>query len=140
MDTKQIVEELIIKHDSNNPFVIADNLGIPVIYRNMKNVLGFFNMYKRIKIIHLNNNLSEKLETFVCAHELCHAIKHYDRNTPFLKRHTLFSTDKIEQQANTFAVELLMPDSLLRESECSIYRMAEVLGIPEKLADLKRKD
>ncbi|WP_425057663.1 hypothetical protein SCACP_21830 [Sporomusa carbonis] len=75
---------------------------------------------------------------FVCGHELGHAIKHSDMNTPFLKRHTLFSTDKIERQANTFAVELLLPDEILREySDCSLYNIAKNVGIPDKLIDLK---
>ncbi|WP_425057660.1 hypothetical protein SCACP_21800 [Sporomusa carbonis] len=61
MDTKKIVEDLIGKHKTNNPFIIADNLGIIVLYRNMRNTLGFFSKYKRFKFIHLNNNVPEKL-------------------------------------------------------------------------------
>ncbi|SDF77507.1 ImmA/IrrE family metallo-endopeptidase [Sporomusa acidovorans] len=138
MDIKEFAEGMMIKHKTNNPFFIADELGIIIVYRRMKNVLGFFNMYKRIKIIHLNNRLSEKLETFVCAHELYHAIEHYDLNTPFLKRSTLYSTDKIERQANIFAVELLLNDELLREyPECSLYNIAKCLEIPGKLVELK---
>ncbi|MFB8734598.1 hypothetical protein ACEQPO_13950 [Bacillus sp. SL00103] len=32
---------------------------------------------------------------------------HSDSNTPFLKRHTFFSTEKIELEANFFAMHLL---------------------------------
>lgn len=139
MDTKRITEELIKAHKTNNPFDIADKLGIIVLYSFMKNTLGFFSTYKRSKFIHLNNSIPEKLQTFVCAHELGHAIMHPDVNTPFLKRHTLLSTDKIERQANSFAVELLMPDSYLSENcDFGIYALANSLGIPKKLVDLKR--
>ncbi len=138
MDTKQIVKKLMERHQTNNPFIIADNLEIIILNHPMKNTLGFFSKYKRSKFIHLSNNLPDKLQTFVCAHELGHAILHPNVNTPFLKRHTLFSTSKIEHQANTFAVELLMPDDLLQEcSEISLFNIAESLGIPSKLADLK---
>ncbi|BBB91015.1 MAG TPA: ImmA/IrrE family metallo-endopeptidase [Methylomusa anaerophila] len=138
MDIKKDVEHLIGSHNTNNPFIIANNLNIILIYSDMKNTLGFFNKYKRSKFIHLNNKIPDNLKNFVCAHELGHAIRHADMNTPFLKSHTLFSTDKIEREANTFAVELLMPDSLVKKSECSIYLLAMALGIPGKLADLKK--
>lgn len=139
MDTKKLVEGLIKKCGTNNPFKIAKTLNIEIIYSDMHNTLGFFSKYKRFKFIHLNQNTPKKLQTFVCCHELGHAIRHPDVNTPFLKQHTLYSTDRIERQANTFAVELLLPDQLLREySECGLYNIADMVGIPPKLINLKR--
>ena len=138
MDTKRIVEGLIRKYGTNDPFIIADNLGIIILHRNLRNTLGFFSHYKRFRFIHLNNNVPEKLQTFVCAHELGHAIQHPRVNTPFLKTYTLYSTSRIEREANTFAVELLLPDSLLADYQgCSIYNIAKSVGIPEKLVDYK---
>lgn len=61
-----------------------------------------------------NENVPEHLQAFVCAHELGHALLHRNINTPFLSKNTLFSIDKIERQANTFAVELLLPDNILK--------------------------
>ncbi len=140
MDEKKIVEELIAKHETNNPFVITDNLGITLLYRSMRNTLGFFSKYKRFRFIHLNDNLPEHLKAFVCAHELAHAVMHADINTPFLKSCTLFSTDKIEREANIFAVELLLPDRLLQDyADCSMFHIAKAVGIPEKLVQLKHK-
>ena len=139
MDTKRTAENLIRRFNTNNPFVIAGNLDIIIIHSDMKNTLGFFNTYKRSKFIHLNNAMPENLATFVCAHELGHAICHHDINTPFLKRHTLFSTDRIEREANAFAIELLIPDSLLQEhASCGLYNLAASLGIPVKLVELKQ--
>jgi Predicted Zn peptidase len=138
MDTKKIATNLIGRIGTNNPFHIAEHLGITIIYTDLGNTLGFFSKYKRSKFIHLNNKLSEQLENFVCAHELGHAILHPDMNTPFLKKRTLLSTDKIERQANSFAIELLMPDSFLEESGYNIYCLAASLGIPEKLVQLKK--
>jgi len=138
MKIKRIFEDLIVKHNTNNPFTIADNLGILILYPDMRNTLGFYSKYKRIKTIPLNQSTPEKLQSFVCAHELCHAIKHEDANTPFLKKHTLFSTDKIEREANTFAVELLLPDSLIPEyGECSLFNIAKCVGVPNNLIELK---
>lgn len=138
MDIKAIVEKLIHEHGTNDPFAIADNLNIIILRPDMHNVLGFFSKYNRSKFIHLNNNIPESLKRFVCAHELGHAVLHPDANTPFLKRCTLLSTSRIERQANTFAVECLMTDNLLREySYCGMYNLADSLGIPIELADLK---
>lgn len=79
-----------------------------------------------------------------CAHELGHAILHPDENTAFLKKNTLFSTDKIEVEANTFAVELLLPDELFLEQDnysCfTIYDAINEKGVPVVLLSLKRID
>lgn len=138
MATKNIVEKLIVKHASNNPFIIAEKLNVIILYSNMRNTLGFFSKYNRSKFIHLNCNLSDNLKNFVCAHELGHSILHPDVNTPFLKKHTLFSMDKIEREANKFAVELLLPDKLLQEyGEYSLFNIAKIVGVPDKLTTLK---
>lgn len=138
MDTKQFAERLIKKHSSNNPFIIAGNLGIIILYQDLKNTLGFFNKYKRFKFIHINQNAPEKLQNFICAHELGHAVLHSNINTPFLKRHTLFSTDRVEREANSFAVELILPDKFIHEhAECGFYNIAKYAGIPDNLIILK---
>lgn len=54
MDIKKDVEQLIRSNNNNDPFVIAENLNIILIYSDMNNTLGFFNKYKRSKFIHLN--------------------------------------------------------------------------------------
>lgn len=92
----------------------------------------------RLKVIHINCDLPEALQRYTCAHELGHAVLHKGVPTPFLKRHTLFSVEKIERQANTFAVELLMPDNLLKEYEgYPIKDIAYMAGIPEGMEMLK---
>lgn len=104
MDIKRTVEKLMRKYNTNDPFKLAEKLNIIVKYDDLGNTWGYFITYKRIKIIHINNNLEEWLQRYTCAHELGHSILHKGVPTPFLKKHTLFSIDKIERQANTFAV------------------------------------
>ncbi|QBK24967.1 ImmA/IrrE family metallo-endopeptidase [Ureibacillus thermophilus] len=83
-------------------------------------------------------NAKDKI-SFVCAHELGHAVLHHDANTPFLKRKTLFSTERIEIEANKFAVELLMPDDFMREySHLTIYEIAMMANVPREVVHLKR--
>lgn len=134
MNIKRIAEKLMRKYDTNNPFKLADELGIIVKYDDLGNTWGYFITYKRIKIIHINKNIEEWLQRYTCAHELGHSILHKGVPTPFLKKHTLFSIEKIERQANTFAVELLMPDEIISKYDgYTIHNIADIIGIPNGL-------
>ena len=122
MDIKGIVKRLKKNHNTCDPFRICEDLDIVV----------------RMKSIHLNTSIPDDMLPFVCAHELGHSILRPNVNTPFLRKHTLFSIDKIERQANTFAVELLLPDDLLDEcSDINFAAIAKSNGIPDGLELLK---
>lgn len=139
MDIKRTVEKLMREYNTNDPFKLAEKLNIIVKYDDLGNTWGYFITYKRIKIIHINNNLEEWLQHYTCAHELGHSILHKGVPTPFLKKHTLFSIDKIERQANTFAVELLMPDKVIDQYEgYTVHNIADIVGIPNGLEVLKK--
>ncbi|MDE1421475.1 MULTISPECIES: ImmA/IrrE family metallo-endopeptidase [Bacillus] len=101
--TKKI-KSITKKFETNNPFKIAKELGIEVVYEDLGKALGYYSRHFRVKVIHINQNANEHNKEFICAHELGHAIFHPDANTPFLKRKTLFSTDQIELEANFFAI------------------------------------
>lgn len=138
MNIKDIVLGLVKRHKTNDPFRIAAERNIHIVYESLGSTMGYFSRDFRIGFIHINQNLSSDEQRFVCGHELGHGVMHPDINTPFLKRHTLFSTSKIEREANTFAVELLLPDDVLREfNDCSIYSIAANRGIPPELVNLK---
>jgi Zn-dependent peptidase ImmA (M78 family) len=139
MDVKKIATKLAAKYKTNDPFTIADLRGINVLDCPMKSTFGYYSKYRRVQNIILNSNIPEELRSFVCAHELGHAICHPDLNTQWLKENTLFSVNKIERQASTFAIELLVPDEILLESaDCSIYTIAKKIGIPKELVYLKK--
>lgn len=136
---KKIATKLIKKFHTNCPFHLARVMGVVILFERLGNTLGYFNQYKRIKIIHINQDLSEAEQLFTCAHELGHSILHPAVNTPFLKRNTLFSISKIEKEANEFAVELLMPDALLcDQQDISIHQTAAACGVPSELIYLKK--
>ena len=133
LDIKGTVNKLIKNNNTNNPFLICEALDIVVKYENLGSILGYCDT-------HFNSNALEEIHRFICAHELGHAILHPKINTPFLRNNTLFSVDKIERQANTFAVELLLPDKLLQEHEdINFYSLAKCHGIPDGLETLKLK-
>lgn len=134
---KGTVTQLIVHHGTNCPFEIASQRNITVLYDTLGEMLGYFSTYKRMKMIHINKQISKQEQKFTCAHELGHSILHPGVSTPFLQRNTFQSVDKIERQANQFSVELLIPDELLLEG-MSIYEAAAMCGVPQEVAHLKK--
>ncbi|MGG4088959.1 ImmA/IrrE family metallo-endopeptidase [Bacillus licheniformis] len=133
------IKSITKKFETNNPFKIAKELGIEVVYEDLGKALGYYSRHFRVKVIHINQNANEQSKEFICAHELGHAICHPDANTPFLKKQTLFSTDRIELEANFFAINLLFASL----NDCITMREAiEQYGIPEKfiLSNLNPKN
>ena len=117
---------------------MSSELDILIVYENLGSILGYFDAHFRMKTIHINENAPEELKGFICAHELGHAILHAKVNTPFLSAYTLYSIGKIERQANTFAVELLLHDSYIKDNPgCSIYDLANSRGVPVQFIKLK---
>lgn len=140
MDIRKKVNFLKKKYDTDDPFVIADHLGITVIFENLGTLNGYYNKQLRMKQIHINENLPHHMQKFTCAHELGHSQLHPDSNTNFLKNCTGLSIDRMETQANKFAVELLIPDALLKEySGYTTGQLARLLGYHEKLIELRLK-
>lgn len=138
MNIREIVSKLVEKYNTRNPFELADYQNIEIVYSELKSVLGYYTKYRRVQSIILSNELPEHLERHVCAHELGHAICHPDINVQWLCESTFYSKGKFERQANTFAVELLLPDTLLREyPDQTIYQIARSVGVPEEFVDLR---
>jgi Zn-dependent peptidase ImmA (M78 family) len=126
------VKDLFEKYNTNDPFVLAENLNIIINQYDLGETFGFFQHCYRKKIINVNINLDEAWKKFVVAHELGHALLHPDINTPFLKRNTLLSIEKIEREANYFACYLLLlntePGSFIEKK----YYLA-FYGIPPEM-------
>lgn len=131
MDNIRSALRLINKLQTNCPFEVAGLLGIIIVYESLGNILGYYSKHFRIKVIHINENVDELKQRFVCAHELGHAIMHPNSNTPFMKKNTLFATEKIEKEANKFAVNLLFNPSLNNES-ITLQEAVDDYGIPAK--------
>jgi len=139
MRKEKIAAEILIKQfHTNCPFQIAREMGVNIQFERLGNTLGYFSTYKRIKTIHINHDISQLDQQFTCAHELGHVIYHPALNTPFLRKTTLFSISKIEREANQFAVELLLPDTLLYDyQDISLSQIAAMHGVPLELLCMK---
>lgn len=140
---KKQIRLLTTEYKTNCPFQIAQGKGILVQYANLGETLGFYFQSNRIQIININYRLQQHEQKFVCAHELGHAVLHPKSNTPFLRRNTLLSVDRLEVEANRFAVELLMPDEVLYEHKddmTTVQELAAIYGVPGEVAYLKKLD
>ena len=138
MYIKNTVDKLIENFETNDPFELADYMGIIIIKEPLGSINGYYNKFVRQKFIHLNSNLDERLQLFVCAHELGHAVMHPDANTPFLKNKTFYSVNKLERQANIFAATLLIDDDIFnRYAGESLDYIAMVKKIPLELLKLR---
>ena len=139
---KKTVLKLVKTYKTNNPFELAAFKNISVIPWDLHDdIKGFYRYVRRNKFIFYNENIHEGEKNFVCAHELGHAVLHPKENTPFMRVNTLFSIDKIEVEANTFAVELLMPDNeLIEYNHLPMHDIAGIYGVPRDVAYLKKCD
>jgi len=131
MSIKKRIGQLVKKYNTNDPIILAEKLGIKVEYELLGTILGYYSKSHRIKVIHINESISLEKQIFTCSHELGHAVLHPDVNTPFLKANTLFNTDKIEQEANEFAIELMLSKDVA--SPITLDDAIEVYGIPRQL-------
>lgn len=138
MKIKKLVDQITHQHGTRDPFRLAQSMNVIVQHLPLGSTLGFTVTYKRIPVIVINDTITDGLASFVCAHELGHILLHKNINTPWLKRHTFYSIDKYEREANTFAVELLLSDEHIEDfQQINFSNLATAMGIPSHLADLK---
>ena len=130
MDIRDIVESLVHKYHTRDPYELADALKIKIFRHELGKIRGYYLKKFRIKQIFLNCNLDKLEEKVVLSHELGHAVRHPNMNTLFLREHTYMSMSKYEQEANKFAAELLIPDEIIleklaahRSAACTAYRV-----------------
>lgn len=139
MDPKTLANRLARQYGTRDPFRLAAELGISVFHAHLGSTWGYSVTSCRIPCVCLSDNLDEKFLSFTLAHEIGHFLLHRRLSFPFLAYHTFFGTDHFEREANTFAVELLLPDEILREyPDCPVSNLARLQGIPEKFAETVR--
>ena len=144
-DIKGVINKLVKKYGTRNPFTLADELGIIVQFADIKSLCGFYTPLKRQRVILLNSQLrndeNEKYLNAVMAHELGHAILHRDSQCYFYSDRTFFLKSKPEVEANTFAAELLISDEDIFEHQSyTTAQLSRVTGYEERLVELRMKN
>ena len=138
MDILRLVDSLVRKYNTRNPFEIIKNLNAIVVFCPLKGVKGFYQYFQRNNIIYIDNDLSESEQKVVCAHELGHMFLHKKCNAIFMDTRTHFVTNKYENEANTFAAELLIPNSIILENPgMTKNQIARLTGYDEKIMKYK---
>lgn len=141
-DIKKIVAYYIRLCGTNDPWKIAQMLGIHIAILPMGNVLGNYRYLKRIRWIFINEYIldNDALSRVVMAHELGHALRHCKENCCFMAHHTLLLTSRVEREANEFAAHLLISDDMLAEyAECTKEQFCKCTGYPEEIIELRLK-
>lgn len=141
MTEQQLAKQLIKKYATSNPFELAQNLSIIILYEDLGSINGYYNTAYRQKFIHINSELPEHKQRFTAAHELGHALLHPQSNTPFLRENTYFSVNRLEIAANRFAVHLLISDEDLAEyAHYTIDQLTSLFGFPRNLIELRLQE
>ena len=104
---REIVDKLIKKYKTANPFELCDKMNINVSYRQLGRLRGFYRYSRKNHFIDINIELDALNRIVACAHELGHSMIHPDMNRIFLNS-TMFVTSKYECEANRFAAYLLL--------------------------------
>lgn len=107
MGIENKVLSLVRKFGTSNPYKIAKELDINLLESNLGEVKGYYTKIRRIKFIFINESLSQDEKLFTMAHELGHAVLHYNTSTPHLLSMKYRYTSKIESEADEFATILM---------------------------------
>lgn len=140
MKIKKTVDKLVKTCNSRDVYDICSHLDIEIIKHDLNNIKGYYTSLEGQKAIILNNSLPYQEEEIVIAHELGHINLHSSSNICFLTNYTYSNTNKLENQANKFAIELLVEDSdlaELKEMNFNLEQMARYLEVPLELLEFK---
>lgn len=138
MTTKKLASRLALRHSTRNPISIARALGITVMLVPLAGLRGMYRTIHRCPTIFINEQLDERQQLLVCAHEVGHLLLHKGLNRVFLDRHTYQVPGKYEKEAHRFSVDLLYSDEDLQE--CLGWPVAQVaawMGVPFELAEYR---
>ena len=133
---------LVKTYETNNPFKIAQYLGIDLKYKQLQHLKGFYTDILRNRYIVINNNIDEISARIVCAHELGHDRFHRGLGINMFQDEMCVSlkTSTPEIQANYFAAELIIPDEKFLDLVAEDYTYAQIactLGVHTELAMIK---
>lgn len=141
MNIKRLVNSLVRKYNTRNPFEIVSNLNVIIVFYPLHGVRGFYQYFQRNSIIYIDESLSEHEQRLVCAHELGHMLLHKQANAIFMDSRTQLNTTKYELEADRFAMNLLISDCDIEEHlDFTSIQLSRLLGYTKKLIELRLKD
>lgn len=129
-------------------FNITKRMGVGLFYLpehpKYKRVDGLLQMRNGNPQIFINRNFPIVRQRFTVAHELGHLLRHRLENDKVLFRATDFTstTMRDEREANVFAAELLMPESMVRNLVhlAPVRDLAQMFGVSEQAMAIRIRD
>lgn len=141
MEIKKIADNLAKKYGTRNPFEIIRNINVILVFHPLEGVKGFYQYFQRNNIIYIDERLDDNEKIFVCAHELGHMLLHKKSNAIFMDSRTHLNTSKYENEADRFAIDLLISDFVIENHlDFSIDQFSRLFGYSKKMIELRLKD
>lgn len=138
MDIKKKADGLARKYQTRNPFEIIRGLNVILVFAPLIDTRAFYQYFQRNNIIYIDENLSRHEQAFECAHEMGHMFLHKKANTIFMDTRTGLNTNRYENEADTFAMDLLVDDDTLAEyQQYNIEQLSNILGYEKRLIKLR---
>ncbi len=144
MNTINLVNKLVRRHKTHNPFEICSELGIEVVFADLGSLKGMYTCIKRNRFVVVNQNLDYITKKIVCAHELAHDQLHRSIATSsWLKDYDIYTnSSKYEYEANLFVSELLVDENYFIElvnDRKTVLEIAKIMCLDHNLISMKAK-
>lgn len=143
-DIYKYVQKLRKKYQTNNPYEIAEILGITVKPKPFDDLKGVYVISRKNPYIYLNDELDEDMERLVLFHELGHHFLHRHLAISAFQEFGFFDMSaKPEREANIFAANYMIEDESIKdgvECEYTSEQLARVLCVPHELLLIKLED
>lgn len=114
---------------TNNPYEIAERMGIIVIHRQVA-MTDFTAQTVKVEgypaIISINDAYTDFSKKLLCAHELGHALLHQESINHFASTSANLKTN-VEQEANMFAIALIGEDNIDSRMNMPLKKMNNYL-------------
>lgn len=141
MDIKKRVNTLVRKFGTRNPLEIAERMGCIIVRYPLEGVRGFYHYFQRNHIIYVDDRLPDHMILFVIAHELGHVFLHKKSNAIFMDTRTHFVKNKYENEANLFAMDLLISDEDIEEHlDFTTSQLSTLYGYHKSLIELRMRN
>lgn len=134
VEISKLVDDLIKKYDTNDPFKLASYLDIWVYKCELgKKINGHYIYAKRKKVFFINSELTNVGSIITCAHELGHALLHTKTCAYFSYKNEFENLSHLEIECNKFAIELLSRNNYLKNNINPNIKSSIIKIIPNEL-------
>lgn len=140
VNIKTKANQLVRLYKTRNPFEMIKGMNVIVVYYPLQGVRGFYQYFQRNNIIYIDERLSDHEKRFVLSHEIGHMILHKKSNAIYMDTKTQFNTNHFENEADLFAINLLLSDDCIAEYRSygySLDQISRITGYHKKLIEMR---